>query len=183
MLDAPWVENGKFTRIIAPARRHPLANLTQGGSRAVAARSSPRERLATAKASMRWTRSSRRFETLERSCFSLAITTSWPMARPWSARCKGDVWRIEGLDDSLSNVRWQRFASGLHQALGLVVADGKAYVLGRDQITRLHDLDGDGEADFTNAFPTPTPRSTGRPRLHLRPRRRRGPFLHVSVQG
>ena len=43
---------------------------------------------------------------------------------------------------------------------GLVVADGKVYVLGRDQITRLHDLDGDGEADFyecfSNAYATST---------------------------
>ena len=65
---------------------------------------------------------------------------------------QGDVWRVEGLDDSSSTVRWRRFASGLHQALGLVVADGRVYVLGRDQITRLHDLNGDGEADFYECF-------------------------------
>ena len=65
---------------------------------------------------------------------------------------QGDVWRVEGLDETLENVRWRRFASGLHQALGLVVADGKVYVLGRDQITRLHDLNGDGEADFYECF-------------------------------
>ena len=53
---------------------------------------------------------------------------------------------------NLKNVRWRRFASGLHQALGLVVADGQIYVLGRDQITRLHDLNGDGEADFYECF-------------------------------
>ena len=51
------------------------------------------------------------------------------------------MWRVAGLDETLENVRWRRFASGLHQALGLVVADGKAYVLGRDQITRLHDFE------------------------------------------
>ena len=71
---------------------------------------------------------------------------------------QGDVWRVEGLDATLDHVRWRRFASGLHQALGLVVADGKVYVLGRDQITRLHDLNGDGEADFyecvSNAYAT-----------------------------
>jgi glucose/arabinose dehydrogenase len=36
-------------------------------------------------------------------------------------------------------VKWRRYASGLHQALGLKVVDDKVYVLGRDQITRLHD--------------------------------------------
>src|SRR5690606_16979247 len=45
-------------------------------------------------------------------------------------------------------VKWRRFATGLHQPLGLIVADDRVYVLGRDQITELQDLDGDGEADF-----------------------------------
>jgi azurin len=64
----------------------------------------------------------------------------------------GDVWRVDGLDETLQQVRWRRFATGLHQALGLVVAEGKVYVLGRDQVTRLHDLDGDGEAEFHECF-------------------------------
>ncbi len=51
---------------------------------------------------------------------------------------QGDVWHVTGLDASLKDVRWRRFASGLHQALGLVIADKSVYVLGRDQITRLH---------------------------------------------
>ena len=92
---------------------------------------------------------------------------------------QGDVWRVEGLDQTLENVRWRRFASGLHQALGLVVADGKAYVLGRDQITRLHDLNGDGEADFYECFSQRLSDVTGRPRFHLRPPARLGrPLLH-----
>ena len=61
---------------------------------------------------------------------------------------QGDVWRVEGLNDDLEHVIWRRVASGLHQALGLVVADDKIYVLGRDQITELQDRNGDGEADF-----------------------------------
>ena len=71
---------------------------------------------------------------------------------------QGDVWHVEGLDATLGQVRWRRFASGLHQALGLVVVDGLVHVLGRDQITRLHDLNGDGEADYyeclSNAYET-----------------------------
>ena len=60
----------------------------------------------------------------------------------------GDVWRVEGLDDTLDHVRWRCVATGLQHALGLVVADGFPHVLGRDQITRLRDLNGDGEIDF-----------------------------------
>jgi len=64
----------------------------------------------------------------------------------------GDVWIASGLDESLSAIKWRRFASGLFQALGLKIVDEKIYVLGRDQITRLHDLNNDGEADFYENF-------------------------------
>jgi hypothetical protein len=60
----------------------------------------------------------------------------------------GEVWTVSGLDDKLEHLRWRRFATGLIQPLGLRVVDGLIHVLGRDQITRLHDLNGDGEADF-----------------------------------
>ena len=60
----------------------------------------------------------------------------------------GEVWLVKGLDAKFDHVRWKRFATGLHQALGVKIIDEKIYVLGRDQITRLHDLNGDGEADF-----------------------------------
>jgi len=64
----------------------------------------------------------------------------------------GDVWRVDGLDDTSKGANWRRVASGLHQALGLVVADGTPYVLGRDQITALRDRNGDGEYDFYECF-------------------------------
>jgi azurin/sugar phosphate isomerase/epimerase len=60
----------------------------------------------------------------------------------------GEVWLIGGLDAGLRKVTWKRHATGLHQSLGLKVVDGKVLVLGRDQITRLHDLNGDQEADY-----------------------------------
>ena len=64
----------------------------------------------------------------------------------------GDVWIVRGLDAELKEVTWQRFATGLYQPLGLEVVDGKVIVLGRDQLTRLHDENGDGEADFYESF-------------------------------
>jgi sugar phosphate isomerase/epimerase len=64
----------------------------------------------------------------------------------------GDVWIVRGLDDSLKNVTWQRFATGLYQPLGLEIAGGRVIVLGRDQLTRLHDENDDGEADFYESF-------------------------------
>lgn len=64
----------------------------------------------------------------------------------------GDVWIVDGIDEKLEKVTWKRFATGLFQPLGCKVVDGKIYVLGRDQITRLHDLNNDGEADYYENF-------------------------------
>lgn len=64
----------------------------------------------------------------------------------------GDVWRVSGIDSKLDKISWRRLATGLFQPLGLKVVKDKAHVLGRDQITRLHDLNGDGEADFYECF-------------------------------
>ena len=64
----------------------------------------------------------------------------------------GDVWLVSGLDAKLEKVKWKRIATGLFQPLGCKVVDGKIYVTGRDQITRLHDLNGDGEADYYECF-------------------------------
>ena len=64
----------------------------------------------------------------------------------------GDVWIVSGLDDKLGKVRWKRFASGLHAPLGLKIINGFIFTAGRDQITKLHDLNGDGEADFYENF-------------------------------
>ncbi|MHC4991363.1 MAG: DUF6797 domain-containing protein, partial [Planctomycetota bacterium] len=72
---------------------------------------------------------------------SAAITT-------WS----GDVWRVDGLDRDLDALRWQRVATGLYQPLGLAVRGREILVRGRDQITRLDDLTGDGETDRYACF-------------------------------
>ena len=64
----------------------------------------------------------------------------------------GDVWIVGGIDDKLERLTWRRFATGLFQPLGLRIVDDRIYVLGRDQITRLHDLNGDGEADYYENF-------------------------------
>lgn len=64
----------------------------------------------------------------------------------------GDVWIISGIDESLEKLEWKRYATGLFQPMGLEIVDDVIYVLGRDRITRLHDLDGDGEADFYENF-------------------------------
>ncbi|MBL9174559.1 MAG: hypothetical protein JNL10_13565 [Verrucomicrobiales bacterium] len=64
----------------------------------------------------------------------------------------GDVWIVSGLDKPSGSLTWRRFASGLFQPLGVKVQNGEIYVAGRDQITRLRDLNGDGEADAYDNF-------------------------------
>lgn len=68
------------------------------------------------------------------------------------ASLSGDIWLVDGIREELSTLRWQRFATGLNQPLGLVVVDDEIYVNGRDQITRLHDLNGNGQADYYENF-------------------------------
>lgn len=74
------------------------------------------------------------------------------------ATMTGEVWLVKGIDEKLEKIRWKRFATGLNQPLGMKIVKDKLYVLGRDQITCLHDLNGDDEADFyecvTNAMQT-----------------------------
>ncbi len=64
----------------------------------------------------------------------------------------GDVWIVSGIGNNMKKVTWDRVATGLHQPLGLKIVDGTIYTAGRDQITRLHDLNGDGEYDFYESF-------------------------------
>jgi hypothetical protein len=61
------------------------------------------------------------------------------LARVRSGECRG-------------RVALETFRHGLYQPLGIKVVNGQIYVLGRDQITRLHDLNGDDEADHYENF-------------------------------
>ena len=64
----------------------------------------------------------------------------------------GDVWIVSGVDESLANLKWKRFASGMYEPFGLQVIDGLVYVTCKDRLTRLHDFNEDGEADFYESF-------------------------------
>ena len=71
-----------------------------------------------------------------------AVVTTW----------SGDVWIVDGVDADLEELVWRRYATGFYQPQGAEVVDGTIYVLDRNQITRLHDLNDDGEADFYENF-------------------------------
>ena len=71
-----------------------------------------------------------------------AVLSSW----------NGDVWTVSGFNKDVTKLSWKRIASGLFETLGLKVVKGQIYVHGRDGITQLIDLNGDGEIDQFKAF-------------------------------
>ncbi|HEV7282983.1 MAG TPA: GDSL-type esterase/lipase family protein [Pirellulaceae bacterium] len=150
-LDAPTFAGGKFVRVVAKADEHPLAkSLSQFEERWP-------QRIETP------------IELSERGPYTID-TIGLPFESPWKmpifpgghaflpdgsalvCTMQGDVWHVSGFEYPSKAATWRRFASGLHQALGIVADDDGVFVLGRDQITKLHDMDGDGEADFYERF-------------------------------
>ncbi|QDU77480.1 Auracyanin-A precursor [Bremerella volcania] len=152
MLDAPWEEDGKFSRTVMPVGEHPLAT---------SIKTPPTQ----------WPQEIVTYGKLGRNDQPYAIDTiELPQDNPWGtlmfvgdhdfledgtavvATMTGDVWLATGLDADLDEIRWKRFATGLHQPLGVAVWDNQIYVLGRDQISRLVDHNDDREADFYECF-------------------------------
>ncbi len=80
-----------------------------------------------------------------------------PDGRPAVATRRGDVVLIEGAyDEPPLDPKLVRFASGLHEPLGLALRPGTddpgLYSVQRGELTRLVDLDGDDSADLYEAF-------------------------------
>jgi azurin len=151
-LDAPWVTaGGEFERIVLPRDEHPLKHLTAGGP--------PESDWSLVVAGQLGTQSPFAVDTIP-----------LPFENPWRAllfpgghaflpdgsaligTMQGDVWHASGLDERLEHVRWRRFASGLHHIQGMWIDGDGIFALGRDQLTRLHDLNDDGAADFYESF-------------------------------
>lgn len=60
---------------------------------------------------------------------------------------RGDVWMIENPYAENGDPKFTLFASGLHEALGLLYYDGALYSAQRGELTKLMDKNGDGKAD------------------------------------
>ncbi len=86
----------------------------------------------------------------------LADLAFFPDGRAAAVTFDGDVWTVTGLEGNLTEVRWKRFASGLHEPLGIAVRGEELFVNDRNGVWRLRDTDRNGEADvhelFSNAF-------------------------------
>jgi len=64
----------------------------------------------------------------------------------------GDIWKVDGILDSPTQLTWQRIATGLFQPLGIKLVDQQIYVTCRDQIVKLHDLNDDWVTDYYENF-------------------------------
>ena len=160
MLDVPTAKEGRFERILAPLDSHPLKDLLAGGPARFPESIETRV--------VRGTQAPYAVDRIE-----------LPRDNPWKAllycgdhdflpdgsvvvcTMQGDVWRAEPFDPAPAGepgageprrMRWRRIAAGLHQPLGMAVVDGAIHVLGRDQITRLVDVNADGEIDRYEPF-------------------------------
>jgi putative heme-binding domain-containing protein len=160
MLDSPWVKDGNFERLVAPAAEHPFAK-------------------SLANPPTQWPTEFKTRGQLGQAQPYAVDTIPFPTDNPWKAlpffgdhafttqgtaylcTMHGEVWRVTGLDQDLQNVTWKRFATGLHQPLGMVMANDVLHVMGRDQLTRLHDTNQDGEADFYECLSHALPTSAG----------------------
>lgn len=96
---------------------------------------------------------------------------SWPTENPWQAQMRltgldffeggdraavcawdGDIWLVDGLLNPEGQLQWRRIASGLFQPLGIRVIHGEIFVTCRDQLVKLHDLNGDLSVDYYECF-------------------------------
>ena len=150
-LDAPQIEDGKFVSVVAPREKHPDRDHLRGGE-------------------AQWPQAIVVKGELGTTSPYAVDRIQLPSDNPWKAlmygsghdflsdgsavlcTMQGDVWRATGLDDGLQEVSWRRIASGLFQPLGIVVHDDQIFVIGRDQLTRLRDWNGDGEIDHYECF-------------------------------
>jgi len=61
---------------------------------------------------------------------------------------RGEIWTVTGAQEAdAANVKYQLFAFGQHEVLGLAYKDGALYSTSRYEITRIKDEDGDGRGD------------------------------------
>ncbi len=61
---------------------------------------------------------------------------------------RGEIWLVEQpFAKDPADMKWSRFAHGLHEVLGLAYRDGWLYLTQRGDVSRIRDANGDGVAD------------------------------------
>ena len=152
-LDLPWHKDGNLVREIATRDEHSWGKIIDSGEFP----SQWPQKLETK--ITHGTGSPYAVDTIElpvdnpwKALFFAAGQAFLPDGSAFVCTMQGDVWKVSDLAYPSKKATWKRFASGLHHALGIFADKDGIFVLGRDQITRLHDRNGDGEADFYECF-------------------------------
>ena len=72
-----------------------------------------------------------------------------PDGKLYVATRRGDIWLVSNpTSDDVNQITWKRFASGLHEVLGLCVVGPREVLAGqRPEVTLVRDADADDEAD------------------------------------
>lgn len=89
----------------------------------------------------------------------LAGIDFFPDGRAALCTFDGDVWIVEGLHENSASQEWSRFASGLHEPKTVCIVEERIHVSDRNGIVRLHDTDGNGEADWYENFSNIVPQT------------------------
>lgn len=65
---------------------------------------------------------------------------------------RGDIYLVENPLGAPEQMKFTRFASGLHEVLGLAYRDDWLYATQRGEVTRIKDANGDGRAELFETF-------------------------------
>lgn len=71
-----------------------------------------------------------------------------PDGKLYVATRRGDIWLVTNpLSENVAEISLRRYATGLHEVLGLRVVGSDLYLVQRPEVTLVRDTDGDDEAD------------------------------------
>ncbi len=87
------------------------------------------------------------FETPKGTALEVGSIELLPEGKLAVGTRRGEIWTVSNADSEPANVKYQLFASGQHEVLGLAYKDGALYATNRYEVARLRDTDGDGRAD------------------------------------
>ena len=92
------------------------------------------------------------YENPYKTVMQLTSMAFLPNGNALVATLPGDIWLVKGISDDLTNITWQRYATGFNQPIGIHVDEDGIFVLDRLQISVLHDTNGDEEVDHYEKY-------------------------------
>jgi hypothetical protein len=85
------------------------------------------------------------FDTPKETAMEVSAIELMPGGKLALGTRRGEIWLVSGAETA--NPKYQLFAGGQHEIMGLAWKDGSLYTTNRYEVARLKDEDGDGRAD------------------------------------